>query len=421
MAVVPRPRSRAAAADHSGTAVVVTRYYDPVLVFTAGALMTLGVAMVYSATVTIEGSGLSTDVQAWWHSPLRQGIFALAGFLGMLVAAHVDYRLLAWERPRGGWLAGILAAVAAALLVAVLVPGIGKEALGARRAIEVPGLGGLSFQPSEIAKVVLVVWVAALLTRPLPPAGGRSWRLVQPPARRQPPLGNAGDLVRGFLPAALSGAVLIGLTGIEDFGTAALMGAILLALLLAGGARVWYLVAAILPGLAVGAVLLTLKPARLARLTNFFGAEVDPSGAGYQISQALMSIGSGGWFGRGLGNGVQKYGYLPQDNNDFILASICEELGVAGGLAVTALFLVILWRGWKISRAAPDAFGRLLALGLTLTICLQAAFNIGVVTHSVPTKGISLPFVSAGGSGVVFLGLAAGLLASIGRRYARVG
>jgi len=421
MAAVPRPRPlTASAAANAGTTLWVTRYYDPALVFTAGALMTLGVAMVYSATVTIEGSGLSTDVQTWWHSPLRQGVFALAGFLGLLGAAHLDYHMFAWTRPRDGWRAGILAALAVGLLVAVLMPGIGKEALGARRAIEVPGLGGLSFQPSEIAKVVLVVWSAALLTRPLGPATGPRWALLRAPARRQPPLGNAGDFARGFLPAAVSGAVLIGLTGIEDFGTAALMGAILMALLLAGGARLWYLAAAVLPGIGAGVLLVSLKPARLARLTTFFGAEADPGGAGYQINQALMSIGSGGWFGRGLGNGVQKYGYLPQDNNDFILASICEELGVAGGLVVTALFLVILWRGWQISREAPDAFGRLLALGLTLTICLQAAFNIGVVTHSVPTKGISLPFVSAGGSGVVFLGLATGLLASIGRRYAGV-
>jgi cell division protein FtsW len=112
---------------------------------------------------------------------------------------------------------------------------------------------------------------------------------------------------------------------------------------------------------------------------------------------------------------VQKYGYLPQDNNDFILAIICEELGFAGGLLVVALFLALLWRGWRLAATAGDPFGRLLATGFTLLICLQAAFNIGVVTDSVPTKGISLPFVSAGGSGVLFLGVAAGLLASVGR------
>jgi cell division protein FtsW len=163
-------------------------------------------------------------------------------------------------------------------------------------------------------------------------------------------------------------------------------------------------------------VLVLVKQHRIDRIQSFFSKAPDMSGAGYQINQALLAIGSGGWFGRGLGAGVQKYGYLPQDNNDFILAIICEELGVVGGIVVVALFLTLLWRGWRISVNAPDNFGRLLALGLTLTICIQAAMNIGVVTKSIPTKGISLPFVSAGGSGVVFLGLAAGLLAAVGRR-----
>jgi cell division protein FtsW len=154
----------------------------------------------------------------------------------------------------------------------------------------------------------------------------------------------------------------------------------------------------------------------MERIMTFVSAQPDERGEGYQIKQALLAIGSGGWWGRGLGAGIQKYDYLPQDNNDFILAIICEELGIVGGIAVAVLFLVFLWRGWHVAKTAPDRFGRLLALGLTLTICLQAAFNIGVVTQSIPTKGISLPFVSAGGSGVVFLGVAAGLLASVGRR-----
>ncbi|RMF81072.1 MAG: hypothetical protein D6744_07550 [Planctomycetota bacterium] len=152
----------------------------------------------------------------------------------------------------------------------------------------------------------------------------------------------------------------------------------------------------------------------MGRVMSFIESWSDLSKASYQVTQSLIAIGSGGWWGRGLGAGVQKYGYLPQDNNDFIFAIVCEELGIVGGLVVIALFLLLLWRGWRIACATLNPFGRLLAAGVTLMICLQAAFNIAVVTNCVPTKGISLPFVSAGGSGVLFLGMAAGLLASVG-------
>ena len=217
----------------------------------------------------------------------------------------------------------------------------------------------------------------------------------------------------------LTAGLLIGLTGIEDYGTAALMGLVMLALMFLGRARWTHLGLMCLLAAVAGTVLVLVKQHRIDRIQAFFSKVPDTTGAGYQINQALLAIGSGGWFGRGLGAGVQKYGYLPQDNNDFILAIICEELGVVGGIVVVALFLTLLWRGWRIAVHAPDRFGRLLAVGLTLTICLQAAMNIGVVTKSIPTKGISLPFVSAGGSGVVFLGLAAGLLAAVGRRRSR--
>jgi len=416
----------------------VGRLYDPVVVFVAGALMAIGVAMVYSASVTVEGAEF--DLRQWWNSPLRQCVFAFAGFLVMLVAAHVDYRMFAWERRRDGWRAGLLALLALALLVAVFVPGIGRQAQGARRAIVVLSSPiALSFQPAEVAKVVLVIWLAALLSRP---TAGQTWgsgkvrkweRIVRSGLSHVPTFprlpranargshgttasrGDVRDFLTGFLPAVLSAGLLIGLTGIEDFGTAALMGAVMLVMLLAAGARWSHLGLSGLAAALAGAALVLMKRHRIERITSFFADNPDPAGAAYQINQAILAIGSGGWWGLGLGNGVQKYGYLPQDNNDFILAIVCEELGVVGSLVIAGLFLVLLWRGWRIAAAAPDRFGKLLALGLTLTLCLQAAFNIAVVTHSVPTKGISLPFVSAGGSGVVFLGLAAGLLAAVGR------
>ncbi len=367
--------------------------FDSLVVLVVGALMTLGAVMVCSASVTVQGGELAW--RQWWNTPLRQAVFALVGFVAMLYVAHLGHRLWAWEKRGEGWWSGTLFLLAVGLLVAMLIPGVGTSRPGVQRALVVLNRPfTLSFQPAEFAKIALVVWLAALLTRP--------WCDVR--AFRQ-----------GFLPAVLSGGLLIALTGIEDFGTAALMGVILFCMLLLAGARWRHLVGAGFLGLAAGAGLLMLKPYRLQRLTTFFSEDADPAAEGYQVTQSLIAIGSGGWWGRGLGAGVQKYGYLPQDNNDFIFAIVCEELGIVGGIAVIALFLLLLWGGWRIARAALDPFGRLLAGGLTSLICLQAAFNIGVVTNSVPTKGISLPFVSAGGSGVLFLGMAAGLLAAVGR------
>ncbi|MFH1746315.1 MAG: FtsW/RodA/SpoVE family cell cycle protein [Planctomycetota bacterium] len=375
--------------------------FDGILLLLAGVLMTLGVVMVYSASVTVRGAEL--DYRQWWDTPLRQCVFALAGFFGMLLAAHCGYRWLTWEKPHEVWRVGLLYLLA--LMVLVLVQFVGREVLGARRALVVlHSPFTLSFQPAELAKIVMVIWLAALLTR-------MQVRSAQHPAGAALGIRNLGS---GFLPAMLSAGLLIALTGLEDFGTAALMAVLAGGMLILGGACWRHLLGAGLVGLVGGVGLVLLKPYRLQRIIDWWMGNPDPRAGGYQIDQSMLAIGSGGWFGRGLGAGVQKYGYLPQKDNDFILATICEELGVVGGIVVVVLFLLFLWRGFQVARNAADPFGRLLASGLTLLICLQAAFNVAVVTNSVPTKGISLPFVSSGGSGVVFLGLSAGLLASIG-------
>lgn len=371
--------------------------FDWVVLLIAGALMTLGVVVVYSASVTVKSPPF--DPARWWDSPLRQGVFALVGFLGMALVSQIPSSLWAW-RDRGWCPPIVLFTLSAVLLLAVFVPGIGASRLGAQRAIVLMTSPiSLSFQPSELAKVTLVIWVAAIIAR----QGEHVKRL-------------AGGFSFTVLPAFL----LIALTGIEDFGTAALMGLVLLGMLVVGGARKRHVGGIVLLGLLGGIALVAMKTYRLKRLFAFwFADEVGDAGERYQVTQSLIAIGSGGWWGRGLGQGVQKYGYLPQDNNDFIFAIVCEELGVIGGIVVIGLFLLLLYRGWRISHAASDPFGRLLAVGITLTICLQAVMNIAVVTDLVPTKGISLPFVSAGGSGVVFLGVAAGLLAAAAREHPR--
>jgi cell division protein FtsW len=406
---------------------------DMGILFVVGVLMTLGAVMVYSASVTLEGG--APDWRRWWTSPLRQCVFAALGLVAMFLAAHMDFRLLAWQRPGDGWRAGLPALLAAGLIVTALIPGVGVRGGGAQRSIPV-SLGGLSltFQPAELAKLAMVVWLAALLSR-------NGWRSAERresgPAfstlgRRDADAPRRGGTTRNlgrpaldvrslpvYVAAIASAGVLIGLTAIEDFGTAALMGVVMVCMLFAAGARWSHLLATALLAVPAAAGLILIEPYRVQRVLTYFSANPDPSAEGYQVTQALIAIGSGGWWGRGLGAGVQKYGYLPQDNNDFILAVVCEELGVAGGIVVALLFLVLLWRGARIAARAADPFGRLLAAGVTLLICLQAAFNFGVVTNSVPTKGISLPFVSAGGSGVLVLGLAAGLLASVRRSCPR--
>jgi cell division protein FtsW len=356
-------------------------------------LMGLGVVMVFSASATLDGIG---PTQAIWHyGPVRQLAFVALGFLAALIASALPYR---WMRIRDRidgyrWLQPnlMLLAMTLALLGLVLVPGIGLERNASRRWL---GIGSLTFQPSELAKVTLVMFLAGWYGR----------RGMDP-----------GRFFRGLLPAMIAVGVLTGLVGVEDFGTAALMLAVAGVLLLAVGSRLWHILLMAMPAAGAMAYLLISKPYRLERLVGFRQIWDDPGGKGYQAVQSLCSIGSGGWWGAGLGAGLQKYGYLPEARTDFIFSIICEELGIAGGLAVIGLFMMFVWQGRKASVAAPDVFGRILALGVTLTVGLQAVMNIAVVTVSVPTKGIALPLVSAGGTGVLFLGVGIGLLASVAR------
>lgn len=369
-----------------------TAGFDRAVITIVAALMTLGAVMVYSASVTLEGA--EVNFRHIWSTPLRQCVFVMIGFATMISFALLDYRAFAWRQAADWWRPGLVLALALVLQLAALAVPSGGGRVAGQRSLVIPVGGGITFQPAEFGKVAICVWLAAFL----------AWR---------------GPLTRrfrtGFLPALAGTGALIALTGVADFGTAALMGVIVFLLLVMGGARWSHLGLLVLLGAAGGAVLVIKEPYRVERLITFFSSQPDPSDEAYQITQALIGIGSGGWFGRGLGAGVQKYGYLPQQNNDFILAMICEELGAVGGLVVIGLFLLLLWRGWRIATQCADPFGRLLAAGITLVICLQAAFNVGVVTNSIPTKGISLPFVSEGGSGVIFLGMGAGILASIAR------
>lgn len=280
------------------------------------------------------------------------------------------------------------------LLLLVLIPGIGSKLNNARRWIF---LGGISFQPSELAKIGILVYVADFLTR----------KQLQ-----------IKEFWNGFMPPVIVIGFCALLVIVEpDIGTAALMVVVLVAVLIVGGIRIAHM-------LMTGAVILPPALFIIAMKFSHFSTRweifqnpyADAGGKGYQIVQSLVALGSGGLTGVGLGMGQQKLAFLPESSSDFILAIIGEELGMIGALAVVLLFVMLMYYCFRIVRYAPSAFSGLMALGLSLFIGLQALINIAVVTASIPAKGIPLPFVSTGGTSVVFMFIAVGLLGNIGNQ-----
>jgi len=364
------------------------------LTITAAALLGLGVVMVFSADASLTGGPDAEKL--FGDRSMRQAAFACAALAAMLIVGLCPHG--AWQIKRRSWFqpSVLLMVLALALLALVLVPGIGEKHKGAQRWLSLGAVGlDIGFQPSEIAKLALVIFGAAYCAA----LGTRIRRFWT-----------------GFLPAVVLLGLLVAMVGIEDFGTAALLAVICGCILLAAGAKLWHLFLVSLPAMGGLVWLITARANRIDRLRAFWNPEADPQGSGYQPLQSLLTIASGGWWGNGLGGGIQKYGYLPEGRTDFIFAVICEELGIIGGIAVIALFGIMLWQGKRALNAAPTDFGRLLALGATMMLGLQAAMNIAVVTVSVPTKGIGLPLVSAGGTGVIFFGILVGLLVNVARR-----
>jgi len=328
----------------------------------------------------------------WYWTPtgLKQLGFSIAAMMTFLAVGFFDYCKLArgplWRSPIV-WLV-IVAAVSCA---AVLVPGIGREMNGARRWIS---LGVTQFQPSEVGKWSLVIFLAYFISQ----------RKVE-----------LDRFWRGFVPTLAPVCVIALLIVIQDFGTAALIGLCTVAILLAGRAKLWHLLLAAAPGLAAAAWFVMHKAYRMKRMTAFMDPYADPQGRGYHMIQSLLSFSTGGIFGRGLGNGIQKLGYLPEDTTDFIFAVICEEMGLFGAALTIALYLGILYVAWQVMKQSRDSFGRLLGFGIGAMIGLQALINIAVATVSVPTKGLSLPLISAGGTGLIITCGALGLLHSVAR------
>lgn len=347
------------------------------------ALVGIGVVMVFSSSAIRVVPGAEVDPFVFIK---RHLMFVGLGVVAMTVAARLDYGL--WQR-----LAKPIYLLGLALLVLTLIPGIGTEFNGARRWLR---FGGVGIQPSDFAKIALLIAAA-------------SYAVV----RRN----ELGSIRRGFLPACMFVGIYVVLTMAQpDFGTSLFLAASSFLVLMAGGLRARHLACAMLILLPFASVVMYAKFDHIqSRIMTFLDPSMDPRGKGHQVKQSLIAIGSGGMEGQGLGRSMQKLYYLPEQETDFIFAVLAEETGYIGSALTLALFISLMVIGMKIANRARDRFGSLLATGITCAIGLQAAINIAVVTASVPTKGIGLPFISFGGSSCFFYLCGVGLVLSVAR------
>ena len=348
-------------------------HYDETLLTVVIILVAVGLVMLYSTS--------SYNGEVKFHDPYyylkKQGFATFIGFLGMVIVSKVDYH-------RWGVLAipGYLAAIA--LSVAVML--FGDEYNGSKRWLS---LGPVSFQPSEFAKVAVILFLACLVTKYV---------------KRM-------DKFRTLVLMMLPVLPIVALVGASNLSTAIIILGIAVVLIFVASSKYSQFIWMGAAGIAFMAVFLAMESYRLERLAIWRNPEQYEKG--YQTLQGLYAIGSGGLFGRGLGNSVQKLGFLPEAQNDMIFSIICEELGLVGAGIIILLFFLLIWRFFVIATKAPDLLGALIASGAMAHMMIQVILNIAVVTNSIPNTGITLPFISYGGTSVVFLLLEMGLVLSV--------
>lgn len=350
---------------------------DVLIVAVVVALLALGIVVVMSAASVTD---LIQHGDPYYHVK-RQLVWAVLGVVVMTVLARIDYRFLRLIT---------VPALLGAFLLLVLVLFVGTEVGGARRWI---GFGFFNVQPSEIMKLALIMYLSAYIT-----------------TKR----GEVQRFVTGLVPPLLVTGAAFGLILLEpDFGTAMVTALAAVVVLFAGGVNYWQLVGVGVAAAPVLGYLVYSEQYRMRRFLAFLDPWADRMDSGWNVVQSLLAIGSGGLFGLGLGEGRQKYLYVPEQHTDFIFAILGEELGFIGTTFVLFLFAVFAWRGLRAALRAPDLYGSMLAVGITAMIVLQAFLNIGVVTGSLPTTGITLPFVSVGGSSLVVTLASVGILLNI--------
>jgi cell division protein FtsW len=351
---------------------------DRILFTTTLLLVCLSVVMVYSASAAVA----LEQFQRPYLYLIKQGMWAALGMTVLGVVMRVDYRI--YREPVFIW--SCLGVVALALMAVLFSPPVNN----ARRWF---GIAGIGVQPSELSKLAAIVFIAALLER-------RMHRI--------------NDIGYALPPIGIAVGCLVGLIMLEpDFGTAMSLVLIAAVMVFAAGLNYRYIVGAVLIALPTVAIIAMSAAYRRRRLLTFLNPWEDPLGDGFQVIQSIIAVGTGGLWGKGLMNGVQKLFFLPEPHTDFIYSVISEELGLIGATAVLLCFAVIAWRGLRIALRAPDTFGALLAVGVTTMVAVQAVVNISVALGLLPTKGFPLPFVSSGGSSLVINLLGMGILLNV--------
>lgn len=362
------------------------RFYDYSLLFTIAFLIMFGLLMIYSASsykAQLDYNGNAA------YFMTRQGVIALGGFAFMILISRLDYR----------WYAKFYKlAIAVSWFMMIAVSFVGRRVNGKRRWL---GVGPLSFQPTELVKITIIVSVAALLVK----------------------LGRDVDRPAGIARIAMVVLPLAAIVAANNLSSGIIIAGIgFVMLFVASRKKLWYflvmaaggLVIAFAPQIGNGLrAIHLLKPYQLSRINVWKNPEAFASDGGYQVLQGLYAIGSGGLFGKGLGESIQKLGFVPEAQNDMIFSIICEELGLFGAVALILVFMFMIYRFMVIASNAPDLFGCLLVVGVMAHIAIQVILNIAVVTNTIPNTGITLPFISYGGTSIVFLEAEMGMVLSV--------
>lgn len=357
---------------------------DQLLMLAVFALIIFGLVMISSAGIIYSQTRFDDQYYFFRHQ-LIYGVFI--GLAVFYLFQKINYQY--WKK----WVPLFFVASLVCLIL-VFVPGMGIKTYGASRWLQ---LGSFSFQPSEVLKLAIILYLAAWLEN-------KGQRKIK-------------DLFEGLIPFL----VIIGIVGLlllkqPDLGTLGVITLTALAIFFVSGGKASHILGLIVLGIAAVGALIKLEPYRFNRFLIFLNPELDPQGIGYHINQALLAVGSGGILGIGLGHSRQKFNYLPEPVGDSIFAIIGEELGLIGAAVLVLLFILLAFRGLKIAKNAPDEFGKLVAVGVTAWVIIQAFINIAAITAIIPLTGVPLPFISYGGTSLVFLMAGAGLLANISKQ-----
>jgi cell division protein FtsW len=356
--------------------------YDIQLLFAVLCLVGIGIVMVYSASSALALKKFGSD----YHFLKKQAFFSILGIVALVGFSHIPFKLY---RPLTY---PILLASLLLLIVTQFSP-LGLSAGGSTRWLR---LGPITFQPAESARLALIVFMAYSLNK------------------KQEAL---KDFSVGFLPHAIVFCVFAAFLLIQpDFGSVVIFGALTWLMMFVGGVPMRYLLSAVLLMAPLAYVLVITAPYRIKRWISFLNPWQYPQGEGYQIIHSLMAFGTGGLWGTGIGKSYQKLFYLPEPHTDFIFAVIGEEMGFFGVLIILGLYGLILWRGTRIAYQCPDHFGMLLASGITFALALQVCINMGVTLGILPTKGLTLPFLSYGGTSLLLNMVCVGILMNVGAR-----